>query len=96
MTITVEIPDDIERQIRENAARGDTDAVHQLLLEALTPTVEALITGKKTPSTLSNEEFERLANQLVDTFMEYVDPDCPPLSDYAVRREGIYEGHPKL
>ena len=27
-------------------------------------------------------------------FMEYVGPDFPPLSDYAMSREGIYEDHP--
>ena len=43
MTITVQIPLDIEMQIREKASRGDTDAVRHLLLEALAPTVEAWI-----------------------------------------------------
>jgi antitoxin ParD1/3/4 len=92
MTITIEIPHDIETQIRENAARGNADAVRRLLIEALGPTVEALIRSH-TSSQLSNEEFEVLADQLADEFMEYVGPDCPPLSDYAVSREGLYEGH---
>ena len=42
---------------------------------------------------LSDDEFEALADQLADEFMVYVGPDCPPLSDYAVSREGLYEGH---
>ena len=42
---------------------------------------------------LSDEKFEVLADQLADVFMDYVDPDCPPLSDCAVSREGLYEDH---
>ncbi len=92
MTITLEIPHDIEMQIRENAARGNADTVRHLLIEALGPTVEALIRSH-TSLKLSNEEFETLADQLADAFMKYVGPDCPPLSDYAVSREGLYEDH---
>lgn len=42
---------------------------------------------------LSDDKFEALADQLADVFMDYVDPDCRPLSDYAVSREGLYEDH---
>ena len=42
---------------------------------------------------LSDDKFEALADQLADDFMDYVGPDCPPLSDYAVSREGLYEDH---
>ena len=79
-------------QIREKASRGDTDAVRHLLLDALGPTVEALI-NNKTPSKLSDDEFEALADQLADEFMAYAGPNCPPLSDDAVSREGLYENH---
>jgi antitoxin ParD1/3/4 len=91
VTITIEIPPDIEMRIREHAARGNVDAIRHLLIEALGPTVEALI--RRHTSSLSDDEFESLADQLADEFMAYVDPDCPPLSDYAVSREGLYEDH---
>ena len=42
---------------------------------------------------LSDDKFEGLADALADKFMEYVGPDCPPLSGYAVSREGLYEDH---
>ena len=42
---------------------------------------------------LSDDKFETLADQLADDFMDYVGPDCPPLSNYAVSREGLYEDH---
>ena len=92
MTITLEIPHDIAMQIREHAARGNADAIRRLLIEALGPTVEALI-RRQTPSPLSNDAFEILADQLADEFMAYVGPECPPLSDDAVSREGLYEDH---
>ena len=96
MTITVEIPHDVEKQIQESIVRGDIKAVRRLLQETVFPSVEASIMNHAAPSIVSNEEFEALANKLTDTFMEMVGPNCPPLSDYAVSREGIYEGHPKL
>lgn len=45
-------------------------------------------------SQLSLEEFETLADELADKFIEFVGPDAQPLSDYAMSREGIYEDHP--
>jgi len=47
----------------------------------------------RSQSKLSNEEFEVLADQLADEFMDYVGQKRPPLSDYAVSREGIYEDY---
>ncbi len=90
MTITVHIPPDIEKQVRENISLGDIDAVRHLLVEALEPTVEALMKNKQY---LSIEEWEMKLDQLVDVFMDCVGTDVPPLSDYAVSREGIYEDH---
>ncbi len=90
MTITVHIPSDIEKQVREKIALEDTDAVRHLLLEALEPTVEALMNNKPQ---LSVEELEMKLDQLVDVFMDCVGPEVPPLSDYAVSRAGIYEDH---
>ena len=90
MTITVQIPPDIETQIRENASLGNTETVHRLLLDALVPTVEALM--KPNPQ-LSVDELNALADEMGDKFMRFVGPDCLPLSDHAVSREGIYEDH---
>ena len=90
MTITVHITPDIEKQVQENISLGDMDAVRHLLVDALEPTVVALM-NKKTQ--VSVEKFEMMLDQLVDEFMACVDPDVPPLSDYAVSREGIYGDH---
>jgi antitoxin ParD1/3/4 len=90
MTITVHITPDIEKQVQENISLGNTDAVRRLLVEALEPTVDALMNNKPQ---LSVEEFEIMLDRLAEKFMEYVGPDVPPLSDYALSREGIYEDH---
>ena len=90
MTITVQIPPDIERQIRKSVSLGEIDAVRHLLLEVLEVEVETLMSNNPQ---LSDDDFEALADQLADEFMVSVGPDCPPLSDYAVSREGLYEEH---
>lgn len=92
MRITVQIPLNLDVKIREHLSIGDTEAVRHLLLKVVQPEVENFINNEPPP--LSAEEFAVLADQLVDTFMEYVGEDCPPLSDYAVRRAGIY-GEPE-
>lgn len=90
MTITVYIPPDIEKELNENISNGDKDAVRYLLVDAIEPTVDGLM-NENLP--LSVEEFEAKLDQLTDKFMEYVGQDFPPLSDYALSREGIYEDH---
>jgi hypothetical protein len=45
-------------------------------------------------SQLSVEERLALLDKFTAKFTELVGPDVPPLSDYAVSREGIYEDHP--
>ncbi len=90
MTIIVQISPDIERQIRKSVSLGEIDAVRHLLLEVLEVEVETLMSNNPQ---LSDDEFEALADQLADEFMVSVGPNCLPLSDYAVSREGLYEGH---
>lgn len=43
---------------------------------------------------LSLEERLALLDAFTDKFTELVGPDVPPLSDYAMSREGIYQDHP--
>ena len=50
--------------------------------------------AKSNSPPLSVDERMALLNELADKFMEFVGPDFPPLSDYAMSREGIYEDHP--
>jgi hypothetical protein len=60
--------------------------------------LEVLDNAKKV-STVNNSQLsveQRLAllDKFTAKFTELVGPDVPPLSDYAVSREGIYEDHP--
>lgn len=47
-------------------------------------------------SQLSTEEFKVVLDRLAAKAMEFDGPNAPPLSDYAMSRESIYEDHPKL
>ena len=44
---------------------------------------------------LSVEEFDAALQRLAEASMKLSDPDAQPLSDDAMSRESIYEGHPK-
>jgi antitoxin ParD1/3/4 len=92
MKITLELPPEMEAQLRESAIRRDTEGVRRLLVEAFTPTVEALL--RETADELTDAQFEAMADQLADELRSCLGPNTPLLSDDAVSREGIYEGHP--
>ena len=92
MQITLELSTDIEGRLRESVARGDAEAVRRLLMEVLTPTVEALL--QEPPTELTDAEFEAVADHLADELTASLGPNVPSLSDYAVSRAGIYEDHP--
>ena len=47
-------------------------------------------------SRLSTKEFKAILDRLAAKAMKFDGPDAQPLSDYALSRESIYEGHPKL
>ena len=63
MTITVQIPPDIETQIRENASLGNTETVRRLSLDALVPAVETLM--KPNPQ-LFIDELNVLAGEMAE------------------------------
>ena len=72
MTIIVEIPKGIEKQIQQSVAQGDIEAARHLLLEAVIPSVEAYFIDatKKTDDLLgmfANEP--ELINQMVSEAM---------------------------
>lgn len=93
ITITVELPPDVEDALRSGIAQRDFDRVRHILTEALTPTVTALFRQLATPSHL-DEEWETLADQLADVFEQSITPDAPVLSTEALSRAGIYAKHP--
>ncbi|MBM4045507.1 MAG: hypothetical protein FJ279_10365 [Planctomycetes bacterium] len=91
MTITLQLPPELEAKLRTEIARHDAERLRQLLAEALAPAVEMLLrTGA---DQLSDEEFEALADELANEGAASIAPHAPLLSDYAVSRAGIYEDH---
>lgn len=80
MAITLELPPEEEQSLRRRAEMAGQDVTTYLLQQ---------VGLRTTFSPLSNEEWERLLDEMADT----APPDAPLLSDYAVSREGIYEDH---
>lgn len=46
------------------------------------------------PEPLTDTEFEALADQLADEWLEHIGTPTPSLSDNSISRAGIYEEHP--
>lgn len=87
--IILELSQEQEEKLRISISRQDGESLKQLLLEAFTPTVEALLQEQES-KLLSDEDFEAEADFLA---AELADFNSPILSDYAISREGIYEDH---
>lgn len=101
MTLTLKLSPEIEGKLRSSLARGDAEAIRQLLAEAFTPTVAALLQQASSfdqdmdaKDMDINDEFEAVADRLADDFSASVGKDAPVLSDDALSRAGIYQHHP--
>ncbi len=81
MAITLELPPEEEQSLRQRAEMAGQDVTDYLLNGVGLRPVPL--------PPLSEEEWERLAEEAMDL----IDPSVPPLSDYAVSREGIYGDH---
>lgn len=92
MLITIRISPAIESQLRVFAARHDADGVRNLLLDACTPAVDAILELDSTVD-LTSAEFEALAEELAAGFAAAHGSDRSILSDHAVNRAGIYQDH---
>jgi antitoxin ParD1/3/4 len=91
MTITLDIPPQLEAQLREGIARGDAAAVQRLLADAFALTVAAMLNAAPP---LSDAEFEALADQLADEWEADGGPKDIVPADRILTREDIYEDHP--
>jgi len=83
-SITIELTEAVYQSLSKEAkqkGKKTEDVVVEM--------VESLTTDRK----LSDDEFERLADELADYVEKHLPPDAKPLSDYAMSREGIYEDH---
>ncbi len=83
-SLTLQLPESIYQPLAAEAeAKGRK--VEEIALDVL----ESSTRDRK----LSNEEFNRLADELADYVEKHLPPGAKPLSDYAMSREGIYEDH---
>lgn len=80
MAITLEIPPEQERVLRQKAEMAGQDVATYLLRQ---------VDWTEIPPPLSDKEWEKALDELGDT----APPDAPLLSDYAVSRAGLYEDH---
>ena len=88
----LELRDDFVEELKQSIA--DVKAGGKtVLMEKVAEKLGLLQSSMNNSTQLSDDKFEALADALADEFIKYVGPDCPPLSDYAVSREGLYEGH---
>lgn len=83
-SMTIELPEAVYQSLSE-AAKQKGKKAEEIVVEM----VESLTTSGES----SDEEFERLADELADFVEKHLPPDAKPLSDYAMSREGIYEDH---
>lgn len=94
LTVTLELTPVQEKKLRTGLARHDEESVHQLLVDALEPTIVDLFAQTEQVETKDEDEWNRLSTLLMDTLADRLPPDFTGLSDYAVSREGIYADHP--
>ena len=88
----LELRDDFVEELKQSLA--DMEAgVKTVPAQKVAERLGLLQSSMNNSTQLSDDKFEALADALADKFMEYVGPDCPPLSSYAVSREGLYEDH---
>ena len=91
MTITLEVPPDMEAKLREYMAKHDAGEA-QRDLDAAFARALAFVLTKDQPD-LSLEEFDALMDELGDEWEADGGPENVFLSDEAVSREGIYGDH---
>ena len=92
MTITLDLPADLEQRLRETQARGDDAAFRDLLVEAVAPTVKAQLHRDASRVPVKSEEFTERLGRLQE-FVATANPRSTPLPDEAYSRASIYADH---
>ncbi len=92
MMVMLQLTPEMAAKLQQGLTDRNPHTVRQVLHEAVEPTVEALLTQET--EELSDEEFDRLSEELVAEVSGGLPADWKGLSDYAMSREGIYRDHP--
>ena len=88
----LELRDDLVEELKQSLANVEAGG-KTMLMQKVAEKLGLLQSAMNNTTQLSDDKFEALADALADEFIKYVGPDCPPLSDYAVSRDGLYEDH---
>jgi hypothetical protein len=91
LIVTLDLSPEMEAELRQSINHNDIENVRQLLAEALVPTVENLF--QEVTESAEDEEWEIVADQLINELAASLSADMPPLSNHAVSRASIYEDH---
>lgn len=97
LTITLDLTPDEEAQLRKGVIDHNKGLVRQLLLKAIEPTVDDLLSSPHIEVPIDQvtvQRREELIEQLHNIVTNALPADFHGLSDYAVSREGIYGEHP--
>src|SRR5262249_43382236 len=92
MTVTLHLTPEVEAKIRDALAHGNYAGAKDTLADLFLPTIESILATP--PEELSDEEFERLADQLADEFTKEVGENGRQVFDSKLDREFIYGDHP--
>jgi antitoxin ParD1/3/4 len=92
MTITLDLPPELEQRLRESDARGDEAAFQALLVEAIGPTVKAQLHEPAPPDRLRTADLQRRLNAL-QGFVASASQRKVPLPEEATARASFYADH---
>jgi hypothetical protein len=88
--VTLILPPERETEFRTSLALDDRHRAKEILVEAIEPTLDALL--KDDPK---DKDFATIVAELDRITAEIFGPDGPPqLPDEALTRAGIYRDHP--
>ncbi len=96
MLLTLALPPDIERQIRQAADQQDADTIRALLAAALAAAPERTVLDSIQAAPPLDDVPIGVAewDTMLAACSTVVPADVPPLTDEAVSRDGIYQDHP--
>ncbi|MBD2412172.1 hypothetical protein FACHB389_07410 [Nostoc calcicola FACHB-389] len=83
----ISLPESMKAFVDEQVAKGGYGSVSEYLQELI-------FQDQHRKGQVNDEQFEVVADQLVEEFVMCIGANLPVLSDYAVTRESIYEDHP--
>lgn len=92
MVLAIELTPEQEERFRLGVAQRDESQVRDVLAVAVEDYLQSLL--RFTPPELTEQEWDNLADELIELVETGRQDAAQPLSDFAVSREGIYADHP--